>query len=61
MTMRKILCTATVLFIVWSQLWRLIPQVTTMGFAGVLLLCVIFAPFTAWLKFYMHRLYAVLG
>lgn len=47
---------ATVLFILWMQVWRLIPQVTTMGFAGVLLLCVIFAPFTAWLKFYIHRL-----
>ncbi|MBI4145095.1 hypothetical protein HY493_02710 [Candidatus Woesearchaeota archaeon] len=52
---------ATILFIVWSQLWRLIPQVTTMGFAAVLLLCAIFAPFTAWLKFYIHKLLPVVA
>lgn len=47
---------AVLLFLIWSQVWRLIPLTQATGFAYVALVCLIFAPFLAWYKFYLHRL-----
>lgn len=44
-----------VVFMIWGQIWRLIPQ-TNPAFGLIILSLVIFAPFLAWFKFYLHRL-----
>ena len=46
---------ATIVFFIWSQIWRLIPQ-TNFNFALIVLATTVFAPFLAWFKFYLHRL-----
>ncbi|HSU72444.1 MAG TPA: hypothetical protein VLJ21_01185 [Candidatus Binatia bacterium] len=47
---------AVVLFLLWSQVWRIVPAQSISGFSFVVLACVIFAPFLAWYKFYLHKL-----
>jgi hypothetical protein len=47
---------AAAVFFIWAQLWRLVPVQTPSGFAFAALACIIFAPFLAWLKFYLHAL-----
>lgn len=49
---------AAVVFIIWSQVWRLVPQIENLGFGLIILASLVFAPFLAWFKFYIDKLLA---
>jgi hypothetical protein len=44
-----------VIWLLWSQLWRLLPQMSASPFALLAVLCLIFAPLFAWLKFFLSE------
>ena len=51
---------ATLVFLLWSQIWRFFNLQTPSIFTAVMLAGIIFAPFLAWLKFYMNRVLTVI-
>ena len=52
---------AAVVFVIWSQVWRLVPQIENLGFGLIILASLVFAPFLAWFKFYIDKLLAAIA
>jgi hypothetical protein len=47
---------AAAVYFLWSLVWYAVPKSNNLGFSLVVLSCVIFAPYLAWFKFYLHKL-----